>query len=234
MSSISVRHVGVCAGADRCCVRCWAGRVFAAPQMSNRGDKGGKASSFNVLSAVSGARLVAEASRSVVQKQGDAIRNAEAKRLREQGGTSSAAAFGSASSFAAAQRLGGGGLAAAPVPRAGDISPRPVDCAEEEGGGEGSANNSPRGRSRSPSFKPFSATWRKTLFSNMAPRACWRLRGRARGAPRANGLAYIWATSARRGCPSRTAGGLAVRGAPVVPEPQLQHTWLKFLASQIE
>jgi hypothetical protein len=26
--------------------------------------------------------------------------------------------------------------------------------------GEGSANNSPRGRSKSPSFKPFSATWR--------------------------------------------------------------------------
>jgi hypothetical protein len=26
--------------------------------------------------------------------------------------------------------------------------------------GEGSTNNSPRGRSKSPSFKPFSATWR--------------------------------------------------------------------------
>jgi hypothetical protein len=35
-------------------------------------------------------------------------------------------------------------------------------------------------------------------------------------------------------CPSRTVGGLTVRGAPVVPEPQLQHTWLKFLGSQIE
>ena len=130
--------------------------------MSNRGDKGGKAPSFNVLSAVSGARLEAEASRSDVQKKGDAIRNAEARRLREQGGTSSAAAFGAASSFAAAQRLGGGGLAAAPVPRAaGDISPRPVDCAEGEGGGEGSADNSPRGRSRSPSFKPYLEAWRK-------------------------------------------------------------------------
>jgi hypothetical protein len=182
--------------------------------MSNRGDNGGKAPSFNVLSAVSGARLVAEASRSVVQQQGDAIRNAEAKRLREQGGTGSAAAFGAASSFAAAQRLGGGGLAAAPVPRAGDISPRPVDCAEEEGGGEGSANNSPRGRSRSPSFKLTSVRPRRAGGAHLAPRGVLR--------------------SERRGRPSRTAGGLAVRGAPVVPEPQLQHTWLKFLASQIE
>jgi hypothetical protein len=129
--------------------------------MSNRGDNGGKAPSFNVLSAVSRGRSVAEASRSVVHKQGDAIRNAEAKRLRE-GGTSSAAAFGLASSFAATHRLGGGGLAAAPVPRAaGDISPRPVDCAEGEGGGEGSADNSPRGRSRSPSFKPYLEAWCK-------------------------------------------------------------------------
>ena len=34
LASFLLRHVGVCAGADRCRVRCWAGRVFAAPQMS--------------------------------------------------------------------------------------------------------------------------------------------------------------------------------------------------------
>jgi hypothetical protein len=127
--------------------------------MSTRGDNGGKAPSFDVFSAVSGGRSVAEASRSVVQKQGDAIRNAEAKRCREQEGMKPAAAFGSASRFAAAQRMAGGGLAAVPVPRAGDISPRPADCAEEGGCGAGSADNSPRGRSRSPSFKPYLEAW---------------------------------------------------------------------------
>jgi hypothetical protein len=36
-----VRQVGVCAGADLCGVRCWAGRVSEKPKMSNRGDNGG-------------------------------------------------------------------------------------------------------------------------------------------------------------------------------------------------
>ena len=75
--------------------------------------------------------------------------------------TKSSAAFGEASRTAAEQRRAKGGLEAAPVARAGDISPRPVDCAEGEGGGEGSADNSPRGRSRSPSFKPYLEAWRK-------------------------------------------------------------------------
>jgi hypothetical protein len=69
-------------------------------EMSNRGDNGGTAPSFDVFSAVIGGKSVAEQPRSVVQKQGGAIRKAEAKRCREQDGMSSAAAFGAVSSFA--------------------------------------------------------------------------------------------------------------------------------------
>jgi hypothetical protein len=56
-------QVGVCAVADRCGVRCWAGLVFETPQMSNRGDNGGKATSFYVFSAVSGGKCLQVGSR---------------------------------------------------------------------------------------------------------------------------------------------------------------------------
>jgi hypothetical protein len=97
--------------------------------MSNRGDNGGKDQSFDVFSAVIGGRSVAEASHSVVQKQGGAIRKAETKRCREQDRMRSTTAFGVASRFAAAHRLAGGGLVSGPVPRAGDIRrARGVHC----------------------------------------------------------------------------------------------------------
>ena len=123
--------------------------------MSRGKDAGGKAQGFNVLDAVSKGRTAPNQPRSDVQKEVDAARTGIAATLRQQG-TKSSAAFGEASRTAAEQRRAKGGLEAAPVARAGDISPRPANCAEEEGSGEGSAKNSPRGRSRSPSFKPFS------------------------------------------------------------------------------